>query len=1026
MASTSEASKAPRRFIRPSLRQATLVLPKTGEHVRRVFTLTPNGNDSPNASSSAVPTRRRPLLRGSPDSLLEILSVLSGGFLEAANSTTGRGVFKCAIAYTLGSLFTFVPGLTDLLGHGDGKHMVATVSVYFHPARSMGSMLEATGLACAAFVYAAVVSFASMAVSLFFGRQHMLTAGHVIVLIIFCGGGLGAVGWTKQKLGNPLVNVACSLVSLVIITVLTREGSVQAAKFSYDKVVQVLKMVSMGVLASALVSFSIMPRSARKELRDDLVKITDLLEEILTAITRGFLSGSEYDLDNDSFRAAQRGYKSTFTSLVKNLRESKFEHYAVGTADEHEMEVKLVKCIERLAQSLFGLRSAASTQFQLLEKEQNGYGGLSRVSSEGDMFSSPVQTMNSVNFDRPTHLTLDAIVELPESPQNELDRMMTAESRGSVTATGAAEIFSMFISQLGPPMKSLAFTLKEVLNELPFGPPPKYDITFDQNFTHSLEDARDLYITARKEALEMLYTQRVWARNRSPEVAADYEEVAASCGHFSSSLEDFAEDTIHYLEILDDLKDLLQAKPRQRSWNWLKFWKRKSPKTEHLREEEERLLGSQNPESSTRREPSPHLIKHPREQKIVKNRDESHRSVQVWKLLAPLRREDIKYAIKVGTGAVIYAMFSFIPATRPIYALWRGEWGLLSYMLVASMTIGASNTTGLQRFIGTCMGAIIGVLSWIISTGNPVALAFFGWLVSLWCFYIILGQGKGPMGRFILLTYNLSCLYAYSLSAKDDEDDDDEGGNTPDIYEIVGHRVVAVISGCLWGIIVTRLIWPISARRKVKDGTALLWLRMGLIWKRDPLQILLDGPTRSTYMDIRESIDLQRYLNRLEALRSSATHEFDLRGPFADATYSQILERTGRLLGSFHAMSVVISKDLKASPGEAELLQLTTGERKELSARISHLFSVLASSMKLEYPMNDTLPNIEHARDRFLAKLFACRKQENLEKKATDEDFEVLYAYGLVTGQIADEIEGIGKCIEQLYGVLDEDSLKLR
>jgi hypothetical protein len=87
---------------------------------------------------------------------------------------------------------------------------------------------------------------------------------------------------------------------------------------------------------------------------------------------------------------------------------------------------------------------------------------------------------------------------------------------------------------------------------------------------------------------------------------------------------------------------------------------------------------------------------------------------------------------------------------------------------------------------------------------------------------------------------------------------------------------------------------------------------------------------------------------------------------------------------------------------------------------------VLASSMKLEYPMNDTLPNIEHSRDRFLAKLFSCRRQGADVSKASDEDYEILYAYGLVTGQIATEIEGIGSCIESLYGVLSEDSLKLR
>jgi hypothetical protein len=63
--------------------------------------------------------------------------------------------------------------------------------------------------------------------------------------------------------------------------------------------------------------------------------------------------------------------------------------------------------------------------------------------------------------------------------------------------------------------------------------------------------------------------------------------------------------------------------------------------------------------------------------------------------------DSVRFAVKVGIGASLYALFAFIPATRPFYQHWRGEWGLLSYMLVCAMTIGASNTTGWARFIGT-------------------------------------------------------------------------------------------------------------------------------------------------------------------------------------------------------------------------------------------------------------------------------------------------------------------------------------
>ena len=50
--------------------------------------------------------------------------------------------------------------------------------------------------------------------------------------------------------------------------------------------------------------------------------------------------------------------------------------------------------------------------------------------------------------------------------------------------------------------------------------------------------------------------------------------------------------------------------------------------------------------------------------------------------------------------------------------------------------------------------------------------------------------------------------------------------------------------------------------------------------------------------------------------------------------------------------------------------------------------------MKLEYPINDSLPNIEHTRDRLLAKIFDFRAHAVGEYFATDEDFELLYAYG--------------------------------
>lgn len=331
--------------------------------------------------------------------------------------------------------------------------MVATITVYFHPARSAGSMAEATGLALIAFAYAAFVSFASMAISVFFGTHNLLPFGHGIVLILFIGGGLGFVAWLKQKLGNPLVNVACSLASLAIITVLTKEGAVQAAAFSYNKVFQVLKMVIMGIIITVLISMLVKPKSARKELREDLVKVTDLLEEYLTLITSAFLTGSDDEIKAQMGTLSSR-YRTAFNYLVKNLREAKFEYYVLGTEEEYKIHARLVKCVERLAQNLIGLRSAATTQFDLIAKSgQANVTLLSRRNSITSSLASPATIRASEPFE-----SLEAITEEPENEADhnsaEASTDLPPQSSISATATDPNEIFVMFIGQLGPSMVS--------------------------------------------------------------------------------------------------------------------------------------------------------------------------------------------------------------------------------------------------------------------------------------------------------------------------------------------------------------------------------------------------------------------------------------------------------------------------------------------------------------------------------------------------------------------------------------------
>ena len=318
------------------------------------------------------------------------------------------------------------------------------------------------------------------------------------------------------------------------------------------------------------------------------------------------------------------------------------------------------------------------------------------------------------------------------------------------------------------------------------------------------------------------------------------------------------------------------------------------------------------------------------------SRSDSYR----WRCLNFFRADEVKFALKVGIGAAIYTLPAFISWTRPLYLFWRGEWGLLSYMLVCSMTIGASNTTGFARFIGTCLGALCSIAAWWLAGENALGLAVLGFIMALGPFYMVIVRGQGPMGRFILLTYNLSVLYAYSYS-QIDHNEQDSSGEHLNITEIVLHRVISVTSGCIWGVIITRGIWPIRAWTKLNHTLRLLWLRLLFVWESNPLNTIAtaEANTPTCFMSSQDKFEIEHLLSQLERLRTSARSEFELQRPFPDAAYGNIIRRTRSIVDNFYSLDFILVNAPGPSEAQSSLFRYTATVRQRLSTYICHLLA---------------------------------------------------------------------------------------
>lgn len=995
-------------------------------------------------------------------------------------SDQGHQVLKCTFAYVLGSLATFWPVLFDYLGDRDGKHIVATLTVFFHPARTTGSMLEAIMIAVVALIFADMVCLISMTLAVL-SRQQLdsVVPAHAMILLMAIGGGLGFIAWVKQRMDQPLVNVAATLASIAIISMVTKDESIQYGYFSDDRFVQVIKMLLIGVTFSAAVNMLVWPMAAREILRKSIITASSTCSDRLSFVTRGFLIGSEEEVKSAEYHRVSKSYTAAYGLMTKTLREAKFEYYVLGQERIYSYDKRLVKSLDSVSQAIGSLRSALNTQFTLL-KEGAATENQDQLSSDGALLSPKTSGRMSSLMDAVGRLS---VIEEDDEPRSIPNSRSDPTLGQTPIFRVPSDIFALFMALLGPSMKSLAYTLSEILREAPFGKDIKHDVVVSDQLRESLREALGLYNSARSSALQELYRSMELGRARSEAIQADIEEVAAACGHFSFNLQAVAEAMDAYLDVLEDLRQVTEI--GERSWNWLKLWR-------YRRRAQEAAAADSDPEreplltrrqSGIRRSALPKGIPDSmKKQRDNFNWDASSQSSSWARSFSQLMltvgrfisREDVLFGIKIAIGAVLWAMFAFIPSTRPIYQQWRGEWGLLSYMVVVGMTNGASNTTGISRFIGTLIGAACACFAWIISMGNPYLLTIFGFFMALGNFYMILVVKNGPLGRISLLAYNVIVLYAYSLSQsrEDDPDDDDEGGKHPLIFGITYHRVIAVTLGIVWGMLFCRLLWPISGRTKFREGLAVLYLQLGLIWRRGPLTSLLESNSTRDYMDVKEQAALQRYAFKLETLRTSAKSEFELRGPFPNKPYSRILHSTKHILDSFCAMRLITEHRVSLSAGERALLDFTAAERVLLCQRISHVFQVLASCIMLEYPLTDVIPTIESNKDRLLGKIHQFRRDHmeanlrggaaagpgldgstsavgegaaavegggllrrrsstggatpaQLSVEVEEKDYALVYAYILVTAQVAADLKKVREEIEGLFGVLHQNDMLL-
>lgn len=912
---------------------------------------------------------------------------------------TFRSVLKCSIAYLIASLGVYWDPFNHFLGNTDSKHVVATTAVYFHPSRTKGSMHQLFLFVLLLLLFSFIVSLTCRSVSVYFYNNGLDGASSTIDLIV-SSVGLGFIAFMKQKVGKQTFNTACSLASISLVACIVKEGSLNSNVIPFDRLLLTAQVVLVGSLISVVICYVVWPRSAVTELRNGLNDSFNIMSLLISITTHRFLHGERITAkDAEIFSLLRK--KSA--ELRTSLEEAQFELQLVGKEQEYSTYGDIVEATVSLIEHLQALRSSCDMQWFLLNDTD-------RASESGE--DESVRSLSSYHSDT---IQLSQLVEnlgsvFPGTHANDMD----------YTAVYPTRLFDLFVYYLAPSIKSFVFTVKEVLSAVPFekklvGDAHNFFVK-SGHYQILLQKAIDLFDDKQVRSFDKLYSQDVFKPDNTL-FKTEQEEVTACCGNFLSLLALYGKELIHFLQLTEQFEVVSKSSPR--TWNWLRWWK-KTP-TDRRQTRLQATFVEALRELKSQLKPVTSNVVTERTSFLPSKDDVNAFRRKAWKSLSFFRRTDVQFGFRVGAGAFCISIFAFLSQTSNIFVNWRLEWTLVVYCIMMSKSVGGTTMTVKWRIMGTFLGAFGAYLAWKIFDGNGAGLAVTGFLLSIPCFYIIIFWKKNnAYGRFILLTFNLTALYLYSMAQKDSEDGN-EGGDLPIVGEIAFHRFISVSIGIVWALTVSTFFIPNSARARLKSGLTVLWLRMGVIWNSDPMDYTKSaGESRLTGLkDYKGTRDL---LVECQTLLKQAPVEFRLKGSFPKETYEKLLASTSAILDAFLNLQLMIEVDSHIAPKEEYVLEYITNEREELEHRIFLIFYMVASALALGFPLPTKPASTEHAKDRMLLKLSEIRSNSASKKiQLNNEDYVLLYLYILVTSTITNELDKIIALIKDLLGDISEE-----
>jgi uncharacterized membrane protein YccC len=337
-----------------------------------------------------------------------------------------------------------------------------------------------------------------------------------------------------------------------------------------------------------------------------------------------------------------------------------------------------------------------------------------------------------------------------------------------------------------------------------------------------------------------------------------------------------------------------------------------------------------------------------------------------------------QHAIKTAIAAVLTILL------YQLFNIPEGIWAAISAVIVMQANLGGSLSASRSRFLGTAIGASMGIACMSILGQSPWSVGIALVLAILLCSYFKLKESYRLASATVLLVMLV---------------------HGPNVWILGLYRFLNVILGIIVALIVSIFIWPSRAREHLRHGLSQVLMDCGQLY-----QLLVDSYLRvdhqqTTIDNIR--IQIKQTFHRNHDLLKESLEEL-AKTPSEDQALTALMTDEERIID--HILS--IDEATQNTQGDSFYLKLAP-KLTELAQRTTTAFSQVAEAITTRQSQLQ-IPDLNSALTAVDEQLLALRKEAVSYNHSLDEIVR-FYSFVYNMKELAKDIQNMATTTSDLH-----------